>query len=655
VFSYVIKAIKLQEKEMKQNMFEGKLEKSTKKELNDLSVICKADILTMTTLAASGHPGGSMSSLDIYLVLYKFANININNLNDLDRDRIIISHGHTSPAVYSVLGRNNFFNIDEAIATFRLAGSIFEGHIERNVPGVEWTTGNLGQGLSAACGMALTAKVHNTNFDVFCIMGDGEQQKGQISEARRFAVKYKLNNITAFVDYNGLQISGNISNVMPQQIKENYLSDGWEVLEINGHDFDAIFNAIVQAKSIEKPVLILAKTIMGNGVSFMENVAGFHGKPLTEEQLEQALAELKVENKLNYYKEIREKFIYDPEKHKISKYNVNINEGSPIIYGINIKTDNRTAFGNAITDLVQNNPANSSETPIIVFDCDLAGSVKTDKVMKEFEHNFYQSGIQEHHTAVAAGALSINNTVTFFADFGVFGVDETYNQQRLTDINHGNLKVVTTHVGIDVGEDGRTHQCIDYLGVMRNCFGFKIIIPADPNQTDKAVRYAAANYGNFLIAMGRSKINVLYNNKTKKPFFDENYKFEYGKIDILKDGEIPLLTYGAMVPKSYAVYDLVKDKINLAILNVSCPNDLDADEEKLLSYLDKGIAFVYEDHNKNTGLGSTLAKFICERGLKVKLTTFGATNYAYSGKPDDVLNLMGISPVQIAKKIKEKI
>ncbi len=638
---------------MLQSRFEGKLTDSTKNELRELSKKCKADILTMTTLASSGHPGGSMSSLDIYLLLYKFANINKDNIRAIDRDRIIVSHGHTSPAVYSVLGRNGFFDIEEAISTFRLAGSIFEGHIERSVPGVEWTTGNLGQGLSAACGMALASKAHNTDFNVFCIMGDGEQQKGQISEARRFAVKYNLNNIVAFVDYNGLQISGDILNVMPQQIKENYESDGWDVIEINGHDFDEIFDAIVRSQIIDKPVMILAKTVMGNGVSFMENVASYHGKPLTEDQLDKALKELGEENKLQYYKKLRNEFIYNSKNHKIHRYDINIDTGNSITYGIDIKTDNRTAFGNAVTDLVKNNPVKKSSAPVIVFDCDLAGSVKTDKVMKEFQDNFFQSGIQEHHTAVAAGALSVNKTVSFFADFGVFGVDETYNQQRLTDINDGNLKVVTTHIGIDVGEDGRTHQCIDYIGAMRNCFGFKIIIPADPNQTDKAVRYAASNYGNFLIGMGRSKINVVYDNETKTPFFGENYNFEYGKIDVFKQGKIPLLTYGAMVPKSFSVYDLVKDKVDLALLNVSCPNDLD--EETLLPFLKSEIAFVYEDHNENTGLGCILSKFICERGLKVKVVTFGAKNYAFSGKPDEVLKLMGISPIQVAEKIIEEL
>ena len=164
----------------------------------------RINILHMTTLAGSGHPGGSMSAIDILLTLYHMAHVDSKNPRLPDRDRIVVSNGHISPGVYSALGAMGFFNAEDAISEFRLAGSIFEGHVERFVPGVEWTTGNLGQGLSAGCGFALAGKINKYNHYTFVIMGDGEQQKGQITEARRFAVKYKLNNLIAIVDYNQL-------------------------------------------------------------------------------------------------------------------------------------------------------------------------------------------------------------------------------------------------------------------------------------------------------------------------------------------------------------------------------------------------------------------------------------------------------------------
>ncbi|RLC51105.1 MAG: transketolase, partial [Candidatus Cloacimonadota bacterium] len=228
--------------------------------------MARGAILQMTTLAKSGHPGGSMSTIDFLLTLYHLINIDPKNPLWEKRDRVIVSNGHISPALYATLGMMGFFNLDEAISQFRLAGSIFEGHIEPSVPGVEWATGNLGQGLSAGIGFALAGKQKGISNHIFVLMGDGEQQKGQISEARRFAVKYDLANVTAFIDYNKLQISGNIAKVMPQNIKDNYISDGWTVIEIDGHDFAQIQNAIFEAVKTPNPTLILANTIMGKGV-----------------------------------------------------------------------------------------------------------------------------------------------------------------------------------------------------------------------------------------------------------------------------------------------------------------------------------------------------------------------------------------------------
>lgn len=604
---------------------------------------CRGDILKMTTLANSGHPGGSLSTIDMLYTLYSVADIDPKDPYKSTRDRIVISNGHISPAVYSTLGGLGFFDIDEAISTFRLAGSIFEGHIERSVPGVEWTTGNLGQGLSAACGMAVAGRVQGLNYDIFVFMGDGEHQKGQISEARRFAVKYKLNNITVFLDYNRLQISGEISKVMPQNIKDEYIADGWVVIEIDGHNIDELLSAIKKAKDIDRPVIVIGRTVMGKGVSFMENIHDYHGKPLTEDQLVKALLELGLENDIDRYKDMRKRFIPDLSKHKFTKNNPHINIGIPKNYSSDASLDNRSSFGNAITEIVQLNPKS-----VLVFDCDLASSVKTDKVEKEFPENFFQSGIQEHHTATMAGAASVNGVVSFFADFGVFGVDETYNQQRLNDINHSNIKVVTTHVGIDVGEDGRTHQCIDYVGAMRNFYGFKVIVPADPNQTDRAVRYAAKEYGNFLIAMGRSKTPVILNEKGT-PFYGDDYIFNYGKADVIRDGEYPLLTYGSMTPYALKVREILKGKIDLAVIVVSSP--LDPDMEIVSKYLNKKLLFVYEDHNKYSGLGALLSQKFLENGIFARVITYGVDKYPYSGKPADVLKLMGLDPETVADKI----
>ncbi|HOD54358.1 MAG TPA: transketolase, partial [Candidatus Cloacimonadota bacterium] len=489
--------------------------------------LSRAAILTMTTLSESGHPGGSMSCIDMLLSLYHTMNVDPLNPHKEDRDMLVVSNGHISPAVYTALACSGFVKLEEAVSEFRLANSIFEGHIEPAVPGVEWASGNLGQGLSAACGFALAGKMKQINNQIYVIMGDGEQQKGQISEARRFAKKYQLNNMTCFIDYNQLQINGDIHQVMPQDIISNFKSDGWEVIEINGHCISEILDAIEKAKSVDAPVMILAHTIMGKGVSFMENKEKYHGSTLPKADCLRALEELKVDFDFNHYENLRKEAIVscNRSEYPVKEDNMISLTDSPIrVY--TKSTDNRSAWGNALEDIAKMN--HDSKTKLAVFDCDLMGSVKTNGFQKEMPENFFQAGIMEHHTAVCAAALSKMNVQTFFADFGVFGIDETYNQHRLSDINETNLKVINTHVGLDVGEDGKTHQCIDYVGLMRNLYHFQVIVPADPNQTDRAVHYAAMHQGNVVMAMGRSKLDIL-TKENGEVFFDENYTFKYGK------------------------------------------------------------------------------------------------------------------------------
>ncbi|MCM8807396.1 MAG: transketolase [Candidatus Omnitrophica bacterium] len=621
------------------------------KKLENLRKECIRDILTMTTLANSGHPGGAISSLDIYLVIFSYANVSPSKLDDPERDKIIISHGHTSAGVYSVLGRLGFFDIEMAISTFRKAGSIFDGHIVRKVPGIEWGTGNLGQGLSAGCGFALGDKLHNRNSYTFVLMSDGEQTKGQVSEARRFAVKYRLNKLKVIIDYNRLQISGKIDDVMPCRIKENYLADGWEVLECDGHNFSEIYENLRRAILIDKPVCIIAHTVMGKGISFMENQHKYHGKPLSEEEYKKAMEELGLEPVLEKYKELRKKDWTYPERKFC--FSPKINKGKPILYKKEEKIDNRTAYGNALVDLARENKENK-EYPIIVFDCDLATSVKTDLFEKEFPERFFQVGIQEHNAATISGAISTDKFITFFSDFGVFGIDETYNQQRLNDQNFTNLKLVCTHLGLDVGEDGKTHQCIDYIGILRNLYGFKIIIPADPNQTDRVIRYIIDKEGNWFVGMGRSRVPVILK-ENGDIFFDENYKFEYGKADIIREGKDGyILTYGCMVYRAVDIHEkLKKEGINIGVMNFSCP--IVIDEEKIKIAINTGFIITYEDHHIDTGLSSTIALYLSENNYNVKFLRFGIKNYGASGTPDELFKSQGLDPDNLVQTIKKII
>lgn len=624
------------------------LDEDALRKLPELAKIARGAILKMTTLAGSGHPGGSMSSIDIYLTLLFFARIDPSNPYWEDRDRVVISHGHTSPAAYSALALRGFFNLEDVTASFRHHYSIFEGHVERHVPGVEWSTGNLGQGLSAGVGFALAAKLLKKDFHIFVAMSDAEQAKGQVSESRRFARKYNLSNITVIIDYNDRQISGKASEVMPVNIRGNYLADGWRVIETDGHDFNALNNALKEAVEDGEPTSIIARTTMGKGVSFMEGKEKYHGAPLKIDEYRKAMEELNLIDDLDKYRtrrsELKPMRINMPPNPKLR-----INTGTPRNYGIDAKVDNRTAAGNALVDIAE---ASQGEeySPIAVFDCDLAESVRTLDFWKKFPNNFFEAGVQEHSTATIAGALSTNNVLTFLFDFGVFGVDEVFNQQRLNDINHTNLKLVVTHCGLNVGEDGKTHHCIDYVGVLRNLYGFKIIVPADPNQTDRSLRYISQNFGNYAIAVGRA-FNPVITDVNGKPFFGENYVFEYGKADVLREGkDAAIITMGSLAYKAVKAHEMLKEKgYEVMVVNVSCPIDLDA--EVIEKAVRTGFVVSYEDHNLNTGLGCSLAIFIAERGLKVKFKRMGITNYSPSGPFEELYKLFQLDEASLVETV----
>lgn len=245
--------------------------------------------------ASSGHPGGSLSIADILSVLYfDEMNVDVKNPKDENRDRFVLSKGHCAPALYGALAEKGFFPVED-IKTFRRIDSYLQGHPDmKGVPGVDMSTGSLGQGVCAANGMALAGKLDKKDYRVYAILGDGELEEGQVWEAAMFAPHYKLDNITIFVDFNGLQIDGDISKVMsPLPIDEKFKAFGWNVVVIDAHNYDEIKEAIKIAKSTKgKPTAVIAKSVKGKGVSFMENEASWHGAAPNKEQYEQAISEL---------------------------------------------------------------------------------------------------------------------------------------------------------------------------------------------------------------------------------------------------------------------------------------------------------------------------------------------------------------------------
>lgn len=275
------------------------MDEKIKKDLQKIACKARMGVIEGTYNAKSGHPGGSLSISDTLTYLYfNKMNVDASNPEDPDRDRFVLSKGHTAPALYAVLAQKGYF-AEEELKSLRHIGALLQGHPCIHIPGVDMSSGSLGQGISAACGMALAGKLDGKSYKVYTILGDGEIEEGQVWEAAMFAAHKKLTNLVAIVDNNGLQIDGPISEVCsPEPITDKFAAFGWHVITMDAHDFDSIDRAFEAAEKVtDKPVAIIQKSVKGKGVSFMENQVGWHGTAPNKEQYDLAMAELSAQLK----------------------------------------------------------------------------------------------------------------------------------------------------------------------------------------------------------------------------------------------------------------------------------------------------------------------------------------------------------------------
>lgn len=633
--------------------------------LERLRVQATTDILTMTTLANSGHPGGSMSTLPALILMYANCKVDPAAPHDPIRDRIIVSHGHISPGTYGTLSAFGFCDRDEAIIQFRRFGSHFSGHVEISVPGVEWNTGNLGQGLSVGVGAALGGRLagadpsrdlreqnHPAAYKSLVLMGDGEQQKGQISEARRLAVKYGCTNLIAYVDANRLQIGGECDDVMPQNIAAGWASDGWDVIECDGHDWQELYTGLRAAYSSdnERPVVIIARTIMGKGVDFMEDLAKYHGQAVPRDLIAGAISQLGGDNRIDEL-EARRNALPPGElgHHFFEVPPPSLTVGPARVYEAGTVTDCRSAYGNVMKELADTN--NRDEVKVVAFNADLEGSVKLNAFHASSPAGFIEGGIQEHNSATASGRLSKEGFVTFFSTFGIFGVTETFNQQRLNGFNRANLKLVCTHCGTDVGEDGPTHQVVDYVGLLRSTFDWNIFVPADANQCDRIIRVVSSQPGNDFVGMGRSKMKVI-ENTDGDVFYDGSVGFKPGCADVLRDGDDgAILAVGPMVGPAVAAHDLIFEATGKRVRVVNMASLRPYDADAIHAAAKTGFVLTAEDHHPDTGLGGLVALELADAGIATRLRRAGIDQWPMSGKPKDIFAAFKLDAKGLAGRV----
>lgn len=616
--------------------------------LNVLSKSARGAIVQMVTNAQSGHPGGSCSVIDYLSLIYAFV------VSQTGED-VVVSNGHVSPAVYGILAEMGYIPRQEVIDTFRKSGSIYEGHITRYVAGVHYGTGPLGIGVSAASGFALAEKLNKKNRRVFALVGDGEAEEGQVYEMMHFVNKYKLDNYTLFVDYNAVQLSGALEYIMPMDLKKIFESAYWNVLEVDGHDYQEMWEAVGKSYESDRPTVIIGKTVMGKGVSFMEpdgqdHKSTWHGIAPKPEQMEEAMAnELKLsDDELAALDEFRSRFVKwkpdAPETYDIAPFTpmADVKMGNPIVLEAGTKADCRSAYGNALLDLAKLNDN------VLAMTADLGGSVKTAVMGKEFPDRHIDVGIAEQHMVSCAGGLSLAGFIPFVSTFGAFMTSRAKDQARVNDINRTNVKMVATHCGLSVGEDGPTHQAIDDMGSFLGFYNTHILEPADANQCDRIIRFIASHYGNFYVRMGRHKFPVILK-EDGTLFYDENYQFRYGKADHLRKGDqLTLVAAGSMVSFAVEVADKLKDELSIDVLAMSALKKIDGGA--LLTSLQKtGKLITIEDHNPHNGWASQISRRIAGEGLSVKVHNMAVEEYQLSGTSYDLYDAAGIGAHDLEK------
>lgn len=607
-----------------------------KNDLEKLAKLIRYYILTSTTKAGSGHPTSSLSATDLMTVLMfgGFFNFDANNPAYHNNDRLIFSKGHASPLFYSLWAAADKIPAEE-LMTLRKLGSRLEGHPTMNFPFTEAATGSLGQGLSVGVGMALNAKyLDKLNYKTYVLMGDSEMAEGSIWEAIDMAAFYKLDNLVGIIDVNRLGQRGETKYGHNLKAYASRIAAfGWETIMIDGHKIDQITKAFAKAKKVKgKPVMIIAKTLKGKGVSFIQNKEGWHGKTLNEEELQKALKELKVVD-LN----LRGK-ISAPQKKEIKKY-------IPKKVTLPLEEKNkpvatRKAYGDALVKIHQKYPN------MVVLDAETSNSTFAETFKKAYPDRFFEMYIAEQNMAGCALGFSRRGKIPFVSTFAAF-MSRAFDQIRMSQYSNANIKFVGSHAGASIGEDGSSQMGLEDISMFRTILNSTVLYPSDSVATEKLVEAAAKHDGIVYIRTTRQALPALY---------DEKENFEIGGSKTLRSSESDVATIvsaGITLYEALAAQEeLAKENINVRVIDLYSIKPIDIFTLEMAARQTKAIITV-EDHYAEGGLGEAVKSALSHQITPVY--SLAVKNMPKSGKPQELLNYEEISKNSIIKKVKEVI
>lgn len=511
-------------------------------ELESLAKLIRYYILIATTEAGSGHPTSSLSAVELMTALF-FSGVfkfNLDNPNHPNNDRLVFSKGHASPLFYALYAAAGKIS-EQELLTYRQFSSPLEGHPTAAFKYTEAATGSLGQGLSIGVGLALNAKyLDMLPYRVYVLLGDSEMSEGQQWEAIQIATHYGLNNLVGILDVNRLgQSTSTMYGHNLKAYQKRLEAFEWETILVDGHSFEQILAAYQQAFKSIKPVMIIAKTIKGKGLSIFEDKEGWHGKVLNKDQLKQALAELGAPNK-----SIRGTMAKPEEKQPATTKH---QSALPINYTVGKLIATREAFGRALVRLFPAYPN------MVVLDAEVSNSTYTELFKKAYPQRFFQMYIAEQNMLSVAVGLSKRGKIPFVSTFGAF-LSRAYDQTRMSQYSDANIKFGGSHTGVSIGQDGPSQMALADIALFRSILKSTLLYPADAVATEKLVQAAMDIKGLVYLRLTRSPTPVIYQN---------NEEFPLGGSKVLRqstEDRVTVVAAGITLHEALAAYEMLKEE-----------------------------------------------------------------------------------------------
>ena len=596
----------------------------------------RADSIRCSTAAGSGHPTSSLSAADLMAVLLVgHLRYDWTRPRDLANDHLIFSKGHASPLNYSLLRAAGAIT-DSELMTFRKLGSRLEGHPTPVLPWIDTATGSLGQGLPIAVGIALAGKCAlEAPFHVWALTGDSELTEGSIWEGLDHAGHSGLSNFTAIFDVNRLGQRG------PTELEWNLEAYGARVrafgcdpILIDGHDLAAIDRAFTYARSAERPTVIVARTVKGKGVSFLEDKEGWHGKALSAKQAEQALGEIDAARSRTF-----PTLKSDPWQAPQRPPN---REPQWPTYHEPLAT--RKAYGEALAAL------GAARGDIVVLDAEVGNSTHAEDFKKTAADRFFEMYIAEQQMVAAAVGMQVVGLVPFASTFAAF-LTRAFDFIRMAAISRANIRLAGSHAGVSIGEDGPSQMALEDIAMMRAVHGSTVLYPCDANQTARLVGLMAEREGVCYIRTTRGETPIIY---------QDDLDFRVGGSRIVRGGQpddqVAVIAAGITLHEAIRAADRLSDTIRCRVIDAYSVKPIDTDALLDAVRATGGRLCVVEDHWAEGGLGDAVLAALAEAGASRDLTEFrhlAVRDMPGSGKPAELLDVAGISERHIAEAVKE--